>query len=99
MSRQDNEDSPQSPHDSPEGGLQNDPASPETSSRKSGGRAALLVSGGLFGLYALNVLSGKISTTSEVTIPLNLGDVGEFLTLFAAAICFVIAALQREAAN
>ena len=95
MSRQDNEDSPQGPEGSP----QSDPASPQASSGKKGGRGALLVSGGLFGLYALNVLSGKISTASEITIPLNLGDVGEFLTLFAAAICFVIAALQREAAN
>lgn len=88
MSRQDVDDSPQS-----------NGASPETPPKGRGGRTALLLSGGLFGLYALNVVSGKISTSSGIAIPLNLGDVGEFLTLFAAAICFVIAALQREAAN
>lgn len=67
--------------------------------KQSGGRWALLASAGFFCLYAANVLSGKISTVSDVTIPLNLGDVGEFITLFAAAICFVIATLRREAAN
>lgn len=88
MSHQDAQDGPKSSN-----------GSSEAPSGKSGGRTALFLSGGLFALYALNVLSGKISNSSEMTIPLNLGDVGEFLTLFAAAICFVIAALQREAAN
>lgn len=67
--------------------------------KTAGGRWALLVSAGFFCIYLLNVLSGKISVSTDVNIPINLGDVGEFITLLAAAICFVIAALQREAAN
>ncbi|TQV83881.1 hypothetical protein [Denitrobaculum tricleocarpae] len=63
------------------------------------GRWALLGSAGFFGLYALNVLSGKIASVTDMQSLINLGDVGEFVTLFAAAICFVVATLRREAAN
>lgn len=76
-----------------------DTAPEDGSPKKTGGRLALWVSAGLFCLYLLNVLSGKLATISEVKLPINLGDVGEFVTLFAAAICFVIATLQREAAD
>lgn len=67
--------------------------------KNAGGRWALRASAGFFCLYALNVLSGKLSTVSDIQIPINLGDVGEFVALFAAAICFVVATLGREAAN
>ena len=80
-------------------GSEQDVSSQNSPPNKSGGRWALLISAGFFCVYALNVLSGKLSTVTDVNIPINLGDVGEFLTLIAAAICFVIAALQREAAN
>lgn len=64
-----------------------------------GGRWALWASAGFFGLYVVNVLSGKISSVTDIQNLINLGDVGEFVTLFAAAICFVVATLRREAAN
>ncbi|WP_282607109.1 hypothetical protein [Pelagibius sp. Alg239-R121] len=80
-------------------GSEQDAPSQSRPPNKSDGRWALLVSAAFFCVYALNVLSGKLSTATDVNIPINLGDVGEFLTLIAAAICFVIAALQREAAN
>ena len=66
---------------------------------QKGGRWALWASAGFFGLYVVNVLSGKISSVTDIQNLINLGDVGEFVTLFAAAICFVVATLRREAAN
>jgi len=58
-------------------------------------RGALL----FFSLYVLNVLVGKISVMAGATTPFHAGDVAEFLILLAAIICFVIAALSREAAR
>lgn len=52
---------------------------------------ALLVSGILFGLFVLNVLSGALM--SQV----YLSDVQEMLLLFVASIVFVAAILKREA--
>lgn len=80
-------------------GPEQDAGSDDGSSKNAGGRWALLASAGFFCLYLLNVLGGKLSTVTDITLPINLGDVGEFVTLFAAAICFVIATLQREAAS
>ena len=58
-------------------------------------RGALL----FFSLYVLNVLVGKVSVMAGATTPVHAGDVPEFLILLAAIICFVIAALGREAAR
>lgn len=58
-------------------------------------RAALL----FFSLYVLNVLVGKVSVMAGASIPVHAGDIPEFLLLLAAIICFVIAALAREAAR
>ena len=55
-------------------------------------RAAVL----LFGLYVLNILVGKVSILMGADTPVHAGDVVEFLVLFAAVICFVIATLRRE---
>jgi len=52
----------------------------------------LLISAALFALFALNVGLGSVGVGPM------LGDVGEMLVLFAAAIAFVVAILQREAA-
>lgn len=52
-----------------------------------------------FGLYVLNVLVGKVSVMAGATTPVHSGDVAEFLILLAAIICFVIAALNKEAAR
>ena len=50
----------------------------------------------LFGLFLLNVLLGKAALLFEFEPPVQIGDVGEFMVLFAAIICFVIEVLRRE---
>jgi len=51
----------------------------------------------LFGLYCLNVVVGKIALVSNSKPLFAMGDVGEFVVLFAAVICFVVTMLEREA--
>lgn len=51
----------------------------------------LAISCVVFGIFAGNVVLGS---TLRISF---LGDVGEMLVLFAAAICFVVAILQKEA--
>jgi hypothetical protein len=53
---------------------------------------ALIVSTILFLVFAVNVALGSFASASF------LGDVSEMLVLFAAAIFFVVAIIQREAA-
>ena len=60
------------------------------------GRIALVASAIFFGLYFTNVLVGKVSAVMGASEPLSIGDVPEFLTLLAAAICFVIGTLSKE---
>lgn len=60
------------------------------------GRWWLVGSGLLFGLYCLNVAIGKIALIMNHKPPFSLGDVGEFVVLFCAVICFVITVLERE---
>jgi heme A synthase len=57
----------------------------------------LVSSGLLFGFYCLNVAIGKIALVSDKKPFFALGDVGEFVVLFAAVICFVVTMLEREA--
>ena len=61
------------------------------------GRMAFCASIVLFSLFVANVLVGKISILVGATTPVHAGDVAEFLVLLAAVICFVVAALDREA--
>jgi hypothetical protein len=63
---------------------------------KKTGHWGLVSSGLLFGLYCLNVAMGKIALGSDWEPFFSLGDVGEFIVLFAAVICFVITMLERE---
>ncbi len=66
------------------------------SKRKGNGNGWLIVSGLLFGVYCLNVALGKFALLSDQAPIFSLGDVGEFLMLFAAVIGLVITMLQRE---
>jgi hypothetical protein len=61
------------------------------------GNRWLIASGLLFGLYCLNVALGKLASGSGEAPLFSLGDVGEFLVLFAAVLCFVVTMLEREA--
>ncbi len=56
----------------------------------------LLSAGLFFVLFLINIFMGKYSLVLKTKPWLALGDVGEFLLLLVAVICFVIAALQRE---
>ena len=56
----------------------------------------LISSGLLFGFYCLNVAMGKIALVTDQEPLFSMGDVGEFVVLFAAVICFVITMLERE---
>ncbi len=56
----------------------------------------LYSSGLLFGLFLLNVLLGKAALVFEMKLTFLLGDVGEFVILLAAVVCFVAEALRRE---
>ena len=53
----------------------------------------LIIAAVVFGIYIVNVVLGATGGATFV------GDVGEMLLLFAAAIAFVIAVLRREAAE
>lgn len=57
----------------------------------------LIFSGLFFGFYCLNVALGKLAHLSNGKPAFSLGDVGEFMVLFAAVICLVITMLLREA--
>ena len=56
----------------------------------------LISSGLLFGLYCVNVAMGKIALMLNQKPLFSFGDVGEFVVLFAAVVCFVITVLERE---
>ena len=56
-----------------------------------------LVSAGiLFGLFLLNIFLGKAALVFGMEPVLTVGDVGEFLILLAAVICFMIEVLRLE---
>ena len=60
---------------------------------------ALLGAGVLFAVFAANVVIGKIAVLGGATSAPGLGDVGEFLVLFAAVVLFIVACLARERAQ
>ncbi len=65
--------------------------------KKSSNIWYLVSAGVLFGLFLLNILLGKAALLFDMKPILTVGDVGEFIILLAAVICFVIEALRREA--
>ena len=60
------------------------------------GRWALLGAGILFAIFAANIVIGKIAVLSGATTVPGLGDVGEFLVLFAAVALFIAACLEKH---
>ena len=62
------------------------------------GRYALIAAGVLFAVFAVNIVVGKVAVLGGATTVPGLGDVGEFLVLFAAVILFMIGCLAREVA-
>ena len=63
------------------------------------GRNALIAAGILFAVFAVNIVIGKVAVLGGATTVPGLGDVGEFLVLFAAVILFMIGCLAREVAE
>ena len=68
-------------------------------SNSKAGRWPLIISATLFTIFVATLLVGKGSTLFEGGPRLHLGDVPEFLLLFASVIAFVICVLYREAAR
>ena len=63
------------------------------------GRGALLAAAILFLVFVANIVIGKIAVLGGATVVPGLGDVGEFLVLFAAVVLFIAACLTRERAE
>ncbi len=63
------------------------------------GRGALIGAGVLFAVFTVNIVVGKIAVLGGATTVPGLGDVGEFLVLFAAVVLFIAACLARERAQ
>jgi carbohydrate-selective porin OprB len=57
---------------------------------------ALLPAGLLAGFYLLSAIVGAVAQWHRTTPPWQLGDVGEFLLVLAAAIAFVAAIYKPE---
>ncbi len=56
----------------------------------------LASAGVLFGLFLLNIFLGKAALVFGMEPVMTVGDVGEFLLLLAAVICFMIEVLRQE---
>ena len=63
------------------------------------GRTALLGAALLFAVFVVNIVIGKVAVLRGATTVPGLGDVGEFLVLFAAVALFIVACLARERAR
>jgi len=63
------------------------------------GRGTLLAAAILFLVFVANIVIGKIAVLGGATTVPGLGDVGEFLVLFAAVVLFIAACLARERAQ
>ncbi len=59
----------------------------------------LLAAAVLFLVFVANIVIGKIAVLGGATVVPGLGDVGEFLVLFAAVVLFIAACLTRERAE
>jgi hypothetical protein len=73
-------------------------AQPNNQPDSKEGRGALIICFVLFAIYFLNVILGKINISYSLNLP-HLGNVAEFLLLFAACILLIIAAIKRETAE
>jgi hypothetical protein len=62
------------------------------------GRGAMIVFFVLFATFFINVLFGKANISYGLNVP-HLGNVAEFLLLFAACVSLIVAALKSEAAE
>lgn len=62
-------------------------------------RRTLLAAAVLFLVFVVNIVIGKIAVLGGATVVPGLGDVGEFLVLFAAVVLFIVACLSRERAE
>ena len=63
------------------------------------GRIAIWGAAVLFVVFAGNIVIGKIAILGGATTVPGLGDVGEFLVLFAAVVLFIAACVERERAQ
>lgn len=63
------------------------------------GRAALWGAAICFLVFLANIVIGKVAVLQGATTVPGLGDVGEFLVLFAAVMLFIAACLARERAQ
>ncbi len=63
------------------------------------GRWMLLAAALLFLVFVANIVIGKIAVLGGATVVPGLGDIGEFLVLFAAVVLFIVACLTRERAE
>ena len=60
------------------------------------GRGALISAIILFLAFVANIVIGKVAVVQGATEAPGIGDVGEFLVLFAAVALFIAACLARE---
>jgi len=74
------------------------PAQPDNNTKGKEGSGAMIVFFALFAAFFINVLLGKANISYGLKIP-HLGNVAEFLLLFAACVSLIVAALKREAAE
>lgn len=73
-------------------------AQQDSNTKGKEGRGALIVFFVLFAAFFINVLFGKANILYGLKVP-HLGNVAEFLLLFAACVSLIVAALKREAAE
>ena len=64
--------------------------------KKSSDTWFLASAGILFGVFLLDIFLGKAALELDMEPIISVGDVGEFLLLLAAVICFVVVVLHRE---
>ena len=65
---------------------------------RTAGRWTLLAAGALFLVFVANIVIGKMAVLEGATEVPGLGDVGEFLVLFATVVLFIVTCLNRERA-
>ncbi len=64
--------------------------------KKASDKKWLIAGGALFSIFIVNIIASKIVLSlNNKSFPV-IGDVWEFLILFIAAICFVVAILGEE---
>lgn len=59
-------------------------------------RACFVAAGAIFAVFVADILIAKIQVVRGATIPVHVGDVGQFLLLLVAVTFFVAGALLRE---